>query len=212
MIHEAWGFPFCQIRGNAVILWQMSWRGYFIFPLSSLTDSGRETKQNRFSLMFESQCSSLSMLSLTFSPIVFAALSRFLCFSFRIQSGHAHCWQPQEGQVAHPDPADHLQHAALLSRAVGSPHHLRGNDLSLPQPLASAQQQPQAVTEQRLGQPGLQVHHASLLSPEQQTTRWVLVFSVTSLGSLSHQLFVTNWICENSQETCPGEKYFHYFD
>ena len=149
----------------------MSWLGYFIFPLLSMTVTGRETKQNRFSLMSESQCSSLSMLSLTFSLIVFAALSRLLCFSFRIQSGHAHCWQPQEGQVAHSYPAHHLQHAPLLSRAGWSPHHLRGNDLSLPQPLAAAKQQPQEVTEQRLGQPGLQVHHASLLSPEQQTSR-----------------------------------------
>ena len=41
-----------------------------------------------------------------------------------------------------------------------------------------------------------------------------LVFSITT--SLSGfpliSTFVNNWICKTSQETCPGEKYFHYFD
>ena len=139
----------------------------FYFPLLSLTDTGRETKQNRFRLISDSHCSPQSMLSLTFSLIVFAALSRFLCFSFRVQSGHAHSGQPQEGQVPHPHPAHHLQHPPLIARPVRPPHHLRGHDLRLPQPLAAAQQQPQAVTEQRLREPGLQVHHAGLLPPEQ---------------------------------------------
>ena len=84
-------------------------------------------------------------------------------FSFNLEPCNSHRWEPEEGQVADPDPSHHLQHPALQPQPLQRSHQLGGDDSATVFYESLLTAASQEVAEQRFRERWFPISHPGVL-------------------------------------------------